>query len=77
MMERTGEFYATVNLADSQIHDLLAGWQHYYNWERPHSSLGSKTPMDKYFSLSAKTPFFDEAYEDYNENSEPLQNQNY
>ena len=76
-MERTGEFYATVNLADSQIHDLLAGWQHYYNWERLHSSLGSKTPMDKYFSLSAKTPFSEEAYEDYNENSEPLQNQNY
>lgn len=68
------EFYATVDLADSQLHDLLAEWQHYYNWERPHSSLGGKTPMDKYFSLSAKTPFSDEAYEDYNE---PLQNQNY
>ncbi len=33
--------------------------------------------MDKYFPLSAKTPFSDEAYESYDENNEPLQNQNY
>lgn len=55
----------------------LRKWWNRYNWERPHSSLGGKTPMDKYFPLSAKTPFSDEAYESYDENNEPLQNQNY
>jgi transposase InsO family protein len=54
------EFYNTVNVGDLNISDLLQEWQHYYNWERPHGSLNGKTPMDKYFELSPKTPFWDE-----------------
>ncbi len=27
------EFYATVNLKDERLRDLLADWQHHYNWQ--------------------------------------------
>jgi len=54
------EFYATVDLLASDLHDQLALWQHYYNWDRPHSAHGGKPPMDRYFELSEKTPLSDE-----------------
>jgi len=54
------EFYATVNLATDDLEEQLALWQHYYNWDRPHSAHNGKTPMDKYFTLSDETPFSDE-----------------
>ena len=33
------EFYSTVDIKDPMLPDLLAEWQQYYNWDRPHSSL--------------------------------------
>ena len=39
------EFYSTVDIKDPLLPDLLAEWQHYYNWDRPHSSLDGKTPI--------------------------------
>lgn len=51
------EFYATVNIKSSNLHELLAEWQQYYNWERPHSAHNGKTPMDKYFEVSEKRLF--------------------
>ncbi len=27
--------------------DALAGWQHHYNWHRPHSGIGRIAPMDR------------------------------
>ena len=39
------EFYSTVDIKDPLLPDLLAQWQHYYNWDRPHSSLDGKTPI--------------------------------
>ena len=32
------EFYATVGITDDNLELLLAEWQHYYNWDRPHSA---------------------------------------
>jgi hypothetical protein len=46
------EFYATVELAVSNLDELLAEWQHYYNWEHPHSAHHGKSPMDRYFELA-------------------------
>jgi len=60
------EFYSTVDLADDNRDELLAEWQHYYNWERPHSAHHGKSPMERYFDLANETPFSDEAYESYN-----------
>jgi transposase InsO family protein len=37
------EFYATVDLTATDLHDPLASWQHTYNWHRPHSSLNDTT----------------------------------
>lgn len=36
--------YATVDLSTDDLKELLAEWQHYYNWERPHSAHNGKTP---------------------------------
>jgi len=38
----------------------LSEWQHYYNWFRPHSSLGGKSPDERRLELSSVTPFWDE-----------------
>ena len=48
------EFYPTVDLADDGLKDELALWQHYYNWDRPHSAHNGRSPMEKYHELSGK-----------------------
>jgi transposase InsO family protein len=54
-----GEFYALVNLDDSELSLQLSEWQHFYNWFRKHGSIGS-TPMEKLGQLYPKTPYLDE-----------------
>lgn len=71
------EFYATVNLKSSDLEDRLQEWQHYYNWHRPHGSLNGKSPMEKYFEVSGKTPYWDEVEAQYGPSEERIQNQNY
>ncbi len=71
------EFYPTIDIKSSNIDDLLAEWQHYYNWDRPHSAHYGKSPMERYFELADSTPFSDEIYKDYHPSSERIQNPNY
>jgi transposase InsO family protein len=71
------EFYSTVDLDASNLEDLLAEWQHYYNWFRPHSALGGKSPDERCLELSSITPFWDEVEENYHPEKERLQVQNY
>ena len=71
------EFYATVALTDDNLDLLLAEWQHYYNWDRPHSAHHGKSPMEHYFQLSDDTPYSDEVYELYEPSLERIQNPNY
>lgn len=72
------EFYSTVDLKASDLEDQLQEWQHFYNWYRPHGSHGGLTPMDKYFQVSNKTPFWDEVSDNYDDSKEErLQEQNY
>ena len=71
------EFYATVDLEEDDLDDQLALWQHYYNWDRPHSAHNGKSPMEKYFELSDKTPFSDEIFNLYKSDSVRIQNANY
>ena len=75
-MDKT-EFYSTVGIAGDNRDELLAEWQHYYNWERLHGAHHGKSPMERYFDLADETPFSDEAYESYNPASESLQDPNY
>ena len=71
------EFYPTVDLNCDNLEDLLSEWQHYYNWFRPHSSLGGKSPDERCLELSSITPFWDEIEENYHPEKERLQVQNY
>ena len=57
--------------------DQLQKWQHFYNWNRPHGSLGCLSPIDKYFLVSEKTPFWDEVEANYDDKKEQFQEQNY
>ena len=71
------EFYPTIDLNSGNLEDLLAEWQHYYNWFRPHSSIGGISPEERRFELSSITPFWDEVEENYHLENERLQVQNY
>ena len=71
------EFYATVDLSTDDLKELLAEWQHYYNWERPHSAHNGKTPMERYFELAEKAPYSDAVHANYQPNEEHIQEQNY
>lgn len=54
------EFYSSVNLKNPRLAEELAEWEFYYNWHRPHSSLGGKTPNEKYIELIHQTPLHEE-----------------
>lgn len=41
------EFWPTVGLKDPDLKIKLAEWQHFYNWSRPHDSLGGLAPIDR------------------------------
>lgn len=71
------EFYVTVDLSSENLDDLLAEWQHYYNWDRPHGAHKGKTPMERYIELSEDTPLSEDAYADYEPSKERLQEANY
>lgn len=64
-------------MKSEDIHTQLAEWQHYYNWERPHSAHNGKTPMERYFEVSEQTPFSDEVEEFYQTHNERVQLSNY
>jgi len=71
------EFYSSIDLKDPQLNDRLEEWQHYYNWNRPHSSLGGKTPMDKWSECLDKIPYSDEVCAQYDPKKERIQEANY
>ncbi len=71
------EFYTIQDLNDPELDLRLAEWQHFYNWHRPHSSLGGKTPNEKCHELDDKTPFWDQVEGQYLLKAERIQEQNY
>ena len=71
------EFYATVDLKSADLDSLLADWQHYYNWERPHGAHNGKSPIERYFELSDETPYSDEIENHYHVDDEHIQDINY
>jgi transposase InsO family protein len=70
------EFYSTVDIKQPDLGDRLQEWQHYYNWDRVHGTIG-KPPIDKFFELSSRTPFWDEVIEKYDPDKEHIQEQDY
>ena len=71
------EFYPTVDLRAAGLENLLSEWRHYYNWFRPHGSLGGKSPDGRRLELSPATPFWDEMGKNYHPEKERLRVQNY
>lgn len=66
------EFYATVDLSANTLKDLLAQWQHYYNWERPHSAHKKGALLH----LAEQTPYPDVVRVNYQPDEERIQEQN-
>jgi len=66
------EFYATADLAAADLDGQLDLWQHFYNWNRPHSALGGKTPIDRVCELSEQTPLREEVEALYEADNEPI-----
>lgn len=77
--QKTGkaEFYAIIDTASENINELLAEWQHYYNWDRPHSAHKGKTPLERYLELMDDTPLSEDAYSSYQPSKERIQEANY
>jgi len=71
------EFYATVDLNAVDLHDQLASWQHVYNWDRPHSSLNGKTPIDRVCELIERTPLREDVDELFDPDQERFRHPNY
>ena len=71
------EFYPTVDLRDPELDDKLSQWQFHYNFFRPHSSLGGKTPIDFASEHSASAPFWDQVEALYDETKERIREQAY
>jgi hypothetical protein len=59
------EFYSAVNVEDPSLPNLLEEWQFFYNWHRPHSALGGKTPMEHCCELLETTPLQEEVEGQY------------
>ena len=55
----------------------LSAWQFFYNWQRPHGSLGGKTPSQIVGDLTDKTPLTDEILGKYEIKNERIQIANY
>jgi|SRR5579871_2314637 len=72
------EFYTTQNLDNFiNLKIELACWQFYYNWQRPHGSLGGNPPIKIVGELSDKTPLQEEISAVYDASKESIQNANY
>ena len=76
---RSKEFYNHLNLRDKtlQIEPLLADWEHFYNYKRPHASLNGKTPHERYLELETQVPTQGEVTGKYWEKSEVIRPRNY
>ena len=55
----------------------LSEWQHFYNWQRTHSSLKGKTPIKKVFSLLANTSLSEVISANYDIDNKRIQESNY
>jgi transposase InsO family protein len=53
------EFWSLLDLKDEtlSLNELAKSWQEFYNKKRSHSSLGGKTPWEKFKELEHKTPY--------------------
>lgn len=66
------EFYATADLKAPDLSDQLRAWQDHYNQQRPHGSLGGRTPWQVWYKRGSVTPFRDEVEANYDRSAARL-----
>lgn len=66
------EFYSSIDIKSPRLEEELRYWEHYYNWDRAHSSFGGKTPNEKYVELMFKTPLYGEVSQKYDPSKEHI-----
>jgi transposase InsO family protein len=72
------EFYAVTDLSDfEKLKEQLSEWQFFYNWQRPHGSLGGKTPSQIVGDLSEKALLTEAVLKNYDIKNERIQIANY
>ncbi len=71
------EFWATADFTDPELPDRLEEWQFYYNWQRPHGSLGGKSPVDRVCELQDVTPLREEVCDTFDPKQERFREANY
>ncbi len=55
-----------------KLREELEYWQFFYNWQRPHGSLGGKPPSQIISDLIEKTPFWDQIVASYDSKKERI-----
>ena len=73
------EFYSVIDISNRTAEELdlpLAEWQHYYNWERIHGSIG-KPPIDKWLELMHSTPLHEEVSAEFDPTKEAARIRSY
>jgi hypothetical protein len=48
-----------------------------YNWQRPHSALSGRSPIDHVCELLPKTPLAEQVWDAYLPSREPIRTQDY
>lgn len=78
-MQKTSleEFWPTVDIKDPDLERRLAEWQHYYNWERSHDSLGGLTPIDRVCERPDAAPLGEQVFAACDPSKEPIQPRDY
>jgi len=71
------EFYQTVDLNAPDLAERLKVWETYYNRERPHGSLGNKTPWEKWLELADTVPTHEHVFASFDVAKEQTQAINY
>lgn len=71
------EFWAWADLKAPSLGDQLAEWQTFFNWQRPHSALGGRAPIDRVGELLPKTPLTEQVWDAYVPSHEPIRTQDY
>lgn len=70
-------FWSTIDLAARDLHEQLDEWQHFYDWQRPHSALGGRTPIDRLCELLPNTPLGETVWNAYDPAREPIRTQDH
>jgi transposase InsO family protein len=71
------EFYAIEDINNPDLSEKLQEWQQYWNWERPHSSIGGRSPIDKWSECKDIIPSTEKVCNEYNPNEERIRVPNY